>query len=301
MAIRTHLPASRLAVRRGLGFTCEEWARNYSFDTKGVEGLLTTDGSHFAPGDVVQVEATILPQGLSRNVNYYVTKVEFRGAKGWESFFIGLSATPGGPGIPIAKSGTNAGITSQALVADPATDQLYVRAHGLANDTPVIFRTRGELPQPLKAGGTYYVCVASAARFSVSRERGGKPIDITTPGSGIHEMLIDWTWTLEAGQPAKAYAAGLKTTLLAEADLWEITNDKLGIRIPMSQVPPDARKAAAPVQGVRLADGTWAASGPATIALYPRHAGEAGDHEPSREWPIEGCRRTDLRVGKGSA
>ena len=269
IAVRTDLPASRMAVRRGLSDTCEGWARNYPFDTKGVEKLLTTDGLYFAPGDVVRVEGTQLPQGLAANFDYYVTRLEFRGAKGWGMYFIGLSATRGGPEIPILKSGNNAGVVSQALVADPATDQLYLRGHGLPDGSPVTFRTRGELPRPLRAGVTYYIVAPSADHFSVSAERGGKPLDILNAGSGIHEMLVDWTWTLKSGRASKPYAGSVKAVQQLEANHWEITNDKLGIRIPASHIPADARKTVAPVQGVRLADGTWTATGPGAIAFTP--------------------------------
>jgi hypothetical protein len=270
LAIRTHLTASRMAVRRGLGNTSEGWAANYKkFDTKGVEQCLSTDGPYFTPGDVVQVDGTALPAGLQRNTNYYVTLLEFREENGWGFYFIGLSDAPGGPAISITKQGTDAGITAQALVADPDADQLYVHAHKLANGTPVIFRTQGELPQPLRPEVAYFVCNATADRFAVSATRGGKPIDLLTPGTGIHELLINWTWTLKSGRAPKPYTTGVKVTPPAETGLYEITNGKLGIRIPVSHVPADPQKVPAPVQGVRLADGAWTATGPSAISFTP--------------------------------
>ncbi len=269
IAVRTGLPASRMAMRCRLGCTCEEWAKNYKFDTKGVENMLTTDGPRFTSGDVVQVDGAVLPEGLSRNANYFVTKLEFRGTRGWGSYFIGLARAPGGPAIAIAKSGENVELISQAMVADPERSQLYVHAHKLGDGTPVKFRSLGDMPQPLRAGVVYYVCRATADRFSVSARRGGKPIDLLTPGSGIHELLIDWTWTLKSGRAPNPSTDGVKVTRQVKTNQWEITNGKLGIRLPMSQLPADRRKAPSPVQGVRLADGTWIAAGPQTIAFTP--------------------------------
>ncbi|MHB9131777.1 MAG: hypothetical protein ACYDBB_11900 [Armatimonadota bacterium] len=269
LAVRTHLPASRMLMHRDIGGTCEEAAKSYKFDTKGVEKMITTDGPFFSLGDVVQVDGTTLPDGLSRKTNYYVTKLEFRDVKGWGFHFIGLSPTLGGEPIPILKSGKDAYLISQALVADPNTDQLYIRAHRLVNGVPITFRTHGELPQPLQPGVAYYVCNASPDTFRISTERGGKPIDLLTPGSGIHELLIDWTWTLKSGRAPKAATDGVKVTQMADANLWEITNGKVGIRIPKSQTPDNARKVLSPVQGVQLADDRWVATAPNAVTFTP--------------------------------
>ncbi|MHB9024906.1 MAG: hypothetical protein ACYC7E_12145 [Armatimonadota bacterium] len=266
LAVRTNLPASRMALRRGLSFTCEQWAKNYKFDTAGMEKHLTTDGPFFTPGDAVQVDGSRLPTGLARDTNYYVTRLEFREVNGWGFYFIGLSATPGGPSIPMTDWGESAGIISQGLVADPETDLLYAHAHGLIEGTPVVFRTNGELPQPLKAGTAYYVCKTTADRFGVSEARGGKPIDLTAPGKGLHLVLIEWAWTLKTGRAPK-FTPEVKAA--QQDNLWEVTNDRLGVRIPATQVPADPQKAPAPVQGVRLADGRWTGAGITPITFTP--------------------------------
>ena len=269
IAVRTSLPASRMAMRCRLGYTCEWWAKNYKFDTKGVENMLTTDGPCFTSGDVVQVDGAVLPEGLSRNTNYFVTKLEFRGTRGWGSYFIGLARTPGGPAIAIAKSGENVELISQAMVADPDTNQLYVHAHQLGNGTPVKFRSLGDMPQPLRAGVVYYVCRATADRFSVSGRRGGKPIDLLTPGSGIHKLLIDWTWTLKSGRAPNPLNGRREGDAASEDQ--SVGDHQRQVRHPPADVPASRRSAegAFPVQGVRLADGTWIAAGPQTIAFTP--------------------------------
>ncbi|NQU24303.1 MAG: hypothetical protein HQ567_23725 [Candidatus Nealsonbacteria bacterium] len=268
LAVRTRLPASRMAVRRGLGDTGQSQARNWKFDTAGVKKCLSTDGPFFTSGDVVQVDGTTLPEGLSRDTDYYVTRLEFRAVQGWGFYFIGLSAMPGGPTIPITKAGQNAGLLSQALVADRATNQFYAHAHGLPDGVPVRFRTRGELPRPLRPGATYFVEGATADRFRLSATRGGEPIELLTPGHGLHEMLIEWTWTLKRGREPRP-APGVRATLHADAKIWEIVNDRLGVRMAASQVPTDPLRPPAPVQGVRLADGRWTATGPSAILFTP--------------------------------
>jgi hypothetical protein len=268
IAVRTNLPASRVTMRRGLGATCESLAKNSQFNAIGVEKCLSIDGPFFVLGDVVQVDGAKLPEGLARDTDYYVTKLEFREVQGWGYYFAGLSTTPGGPAIPIAKAGESAVLLSQALTADPAGGQLYVHAHGLPNGSPVTFRTRGELPQPLRPGVAYYVCNATADRFRLSATRGGKPLELLTAGRGLHEMLIEWTWTLHSGHASKP-AAGVTVVPRPTEKLWEIVNDRLGVRIPASQVPADPLRAPAPVQGVRLASGTWTSTGPSVIAFTP--------------------------------
>ncbi|MHB9133468.1 MAG: hypothetical protein ACYDBB_20575 [Armatimonadota bacterium] len=269
LAVRTTLPASRMAVRRGLGNTCEGWAANYKFDKTGVEGFLSTDGTFFTPGDVVRIDGATLPEGLERDTDYYVTKLVFREVTGWGFYFIGLARTPGGQPLTFTKPGTNISMISQALVADPATDQLYIHAHGQSNGAPVQFRSFGELPQPLNANVVYYVCESTPDRFKVSLTRGGKPIDLLTTGNGIHEMLNSWSWSLRSGRAPQPYAEAVKVQEKKADGVWEITNGRLGIRLPVSGVPANPTKALAPVQGVLLSNGAWTSTGGNTIAFTP--------------------------------
>ncbi len=268
LALRTNLPASRIAVRRALGFTCEKWAADYKFDTAGVEQSLSVEAPSFAPGDVVRVEGTTLPEGLERDTDYYVTMMEYREVRGgWGFFFIGLAATLDGPAIPITRFGNNTSLVAQALVADPAADQLYSRAHGLPDGCPVTFRTRGELPQPLQPGVTYYVTEATADRFSVTATRGGQRLDLTTLGDGVHELMTDWTWTLQSGRAPQPYPEAVQVREEQAEGVWEITNGRLGIRVPAGGIPPDPQRASAPVQGVQLRDATWTGGSQNTIGF----------------------------------
>ncbi len=257
LALRTALPASRLAVRRPAGFVTEQWAANYKFDTTGVEQCVSAEGAFYAPGDVVRVEGKVLPQGLERDTDYYVTMLEFRPVSGWGFYFIGLSTTPDGPRVAVTKSGDNAYLVNQALVADPETNLLYSRAHGLTDGCPVLFRTRGELPAPLQPQTVYYITNATADRFGVSATRGGPALDLTTTGSGIHELIVNYSWTLQGGRAPAPYAQAIQVEEDPAEGVWIITNGRVGLRVPTGGIPPDPRRAPAPVQGIRLPDGSW--------------------------------------------
>ncbi len=140
IAVRTGLPASRLLMRRGLGDTGQSLARSWNFDAAGVEKCLSIDGPFVTPGNVVQVDS----EAAGRAVAGHKLLCEQGGVPRLARLgflFVGLSATPGGPPIPITRAGENAGLFFQALVADPATSQLYVHAHGLSDGIRSVFVT----------------------------------------------------------------------------------------------------------------------------------------------------------------
>src|SRR5262249_23585034 len=88
----------------------------------------------------------------------------------------------------------------------------------------------------------------------------GKQIDIRTLGTGVFETSVDWRWQLVSGGPRGL----LSTQALVLTDFathFELTNGLTGVRVvkPSGNGSPQNK---APIQGVRLADGSWVATGP---------------------------------------
>jgi hypothetical protein len=80
-----------------------------------------------------------------------------------------------------------AGGTTHTFAAgdvDTGNDVITWTAHGIADDTPIVFRG-SSLPSPLTAGTTYYKRPGlSADNFKVSTTSGGSAVNLTTTGSG---------------------------------------------------------------------------------------------------------------------
>ena len=64
-----------------------------------------------------------------------------------------------------------------------------------------------------------------------------------------------WRW---APGPAPAAAPGVKVVEIPDG--YEITNDRVGLRVP--KTPADLARTPSPIQGLRFQDGTWTAVGP---------------------------------------
>jgi len=73
------------------------------------------------------------------------------------------------------------------------------------------------------------------------------------------------SWTMYAGQRPAAFEGGIAVTETPEQ--YEIANGLVGVRVPGPPTAPPALDALpAPVQGVCMRDGTWAATGPNRLA-----------------------------------
>jgi hypothetical protein len=70
-----------------------------------------------------------------------------------------------------------------AVAADPASDR-FTAAKTFVGIDGVRFSSTGALPAPLVAGQDYFVVGATGTTFRVSATRNGRPIDITSAGSG---------------------------------------------------------------------------------------------------------------------
>jgi hypothetical protein len=73
------------------------------------------------------------------------------------------------------------------------------------------------------------------------------------------------TWRLVRRSPG---ATPPSVTVTKTDDGYEICNDLTGMRIPLP--PPDLATTPAPIQGIRLRDGTWTATGPNAMPLPAR-------------------------------
>ena len=71
------------------------------------------------------------------------------------------------------------------------------------------------------------------------------------------------TWKLMEGRPPAAATPQVKVG--EKEGCIEIANELTGVRVPLGPNAPKADAVPAPVQGVRLRDGTWAATGPNRI------------------------------------
>lgn len=107
------------------------------------------------------------------------------------------SSTAAEPGVGEAAwvSGTTYAEGDKVIVGAPtATVTMTIAspgviswsAHGLANDTPVVLTTTGDLPTGLTAGEIYYVVNRATGTFQLSAVPGGAPIVTTGSQSGAH-------------------------------------------------------------------------------------------------------------------
>lgn len=90
---------------------------------------------------------------------------------------------------------------------------------------------------------------------------GGKKLAVRTSLSANETR----TWTLQVGAP-REFPGGV--TVTERPDDWELTSVLTGVRLPKLEPSPERRHALAPVQGLQLRDGTWAATGPNWRAMW---------------------------------
>lgn len=98
--------------------------------------------------------------------------------------------------------------TSATAVA--STDLVHAVAHGLADDTKVVFQS-GLTPAGLTANTTYYVVDSTTDDFSVATTLGGSAVDITADAASVVFGLV---LTVASGDPF-AVASGQLTLSLS--------------------------------------------------------------------------------------
>lgn len=74
-----------------------------------------------------------------------------------------------------------------AFTVDISTDELTISGHGLSNNDEVRV-TNTTLPAPLDSTTSYYVIVVDANTIQLETSIGGGAIDLTTVGSGTHNL-----------------------------------------------------------------------------------------------------------------
>jgi hypothetical protein len=77
---------------------------------------------------------------------------------------------------------------------------------------------------------------------------------------------VERTWKLYAGKPPAPVKGGVKVT--ASGMYYEITNGLTGVRIPLPM--EHLRYTPAPIQGIRLRDGQWTATGPNYLSPHAK-------------------------------
>lgn len=84
------------------------------------------------------------------------------------------------------------------VTADSATDTFTRTAHGLANDTPVMFyNSGGALPTGVSSNFPYFTRNVAANTFQISLSAGGVALNFTSNGTGthtVHRCLLPADW-----------------------------------------------------------------------------------------------------------
>jgi hypothetical protein len=95
-------------------------------------------------------------------------------------------------------------IATVTFTSGNASASVNWTAHGLANGTPVAFKSSGSLPSELIVGQTYYVVSAAANTFGVSATVGGSGISLSGVGSGTHTAQPNPNYGKDPTLPANA-------------------------------------------------------------------------------------------------
>lgn len=75
------------------------------------------------------------------------------------------------------------------VVADVATDEFTLVAHGLADDAQVRLSTTDVLPAPIVEDLYYYVVSSTVDTFKLSLTLGGSAINLLDTGNGTHHVI----------------------------------------------------------------------------------------------------------------
>ena len=132
--------------------------------------VCTTSGNHkLRIGD--RIIPTSTANGFTNGTTYYVITQPT-----YNTFTV--STNPGGS-VAVLANGSSLTITA-------------VKTHKLLEAYTISFTTTGTLPAPLLVGETYYVLPTNLTetQFSISTQKNGAAVSITTAGSGIHRYNI---------------------------------------------------------------------------------------------------------------
>jgi hypothetical protein len=108
-----------------------------------------------------------------------------------------------------ADSGYNTAVAMhKAFTVDASTNVFTCSAHGLVEGQIVWVNSTTTLPAPLTAGTDYYVLYLTSSTFKLSLTSGGAEIDITTTGTGTHNVLAKTLALLCTDFPDGVFAVG---------------------------------------------------------------------------------------------
>ena len=249
--IRTPLPASRIATLFG------PLQINPKANTIAIDLNMLT-GAYPASGDAVRYEGPNVPDGLVVGRNYFLKKTSGAGyqlaARKDLSDTVGLTNVQGFV------------IRRQGWIVDPddPTYTLYAKAHPYHTGDPIRLRSSGSLPAPLAADQPYFVIRVSGDTFRLALSPkdavGGVAVKLRTLGTGVFETTVQWTWKLVSGRSPSSMP-GNPVLFRDSGSFYEATNGLTGVRVAKVAGNPSPFDKA-PIQGVRLADNSWSATGP---------------------------------------
>ena len=251
LLIRTPLPASRI------GFSYKTAQIDPRTDTITIN-LNMLAGANPTSGDVVQLSGANVPRGIVPSANYFLKQISagtYRLCQRKD-----LSDT-----VRLLSSG-DVIVHKQGWIVDPDDPghTLYARDHRYRTGDPILLKSSGVLPSPLVPNCPYFAIRRSENTFQLAASRSeafnGSAIALATLGTGIFETTVDWTWTMVAGK-SPAVLLDPRVQLADAGDSFTVTNGLTGVRVlkPVANPRPFNR---APIQGIRLADGSWTATGP---------------------------------------
>lgn len=211
------------------------------------------------PGDTIVFSPTA-PGGMMANQVYYLRSVAGDGINYAISANQDLSDT-----VTITSNPGVVNCYRPGFIVDGP--DLYAFAHGYQTGDVVQVRSQtttgavGTLPTGLAPATNYWVIAVSANKFRLATSRAnalaGTAI-ATSGGSGLHTTIVSWTWSLEVGTPTVSPASPV---VMSTGTNFEITNGLTGVRVVTTGSNASPFQLA-PIQGVRLSDGTWTATGP---------------------------------------
>jgi hypothetical protein len=251
LLVHTPLPGSRIST------VYSPSQINPKNDTVSINLNMLT-GAYPATGEVVRFEGSKLPGGVVEGVNYFLKKTS-DGAYHL-SRRKNLSDT-----VHITSSG-NAVMRKQGWIVDPDDPghTIYAKSHHYRTGDPIWLTSSGLLPAPLVSDRPYFVIQGSEDTFqlasTLTAAQSSQAIELTTPGTGVFEAIVEWTWTVVSGQGSSAIPS--QPVLLKNlGGSYNVTNGLTGVKVVGSEgnQRPFNR---APIQGVQLADGSWVAEGP---------------------------------------
>ena len=160
----------------------------------GTDVLTTTTANSFVNGQIVQVytAAGTLPSPLVAATDYFVRDVS--------GYTLKLAATSGGSAIDLTTAGSgtlnirnlvvSVGVcgANYLFTVNTGTEFFTATNHNFSNGDIVQTTTTGTLPAPLAVLTNYYVIGVSGSTFQLSTTLGGSAINLTTTGSGAHNV-----------------------------------------------------------------------------------------------------------------